>query len=108
MDATVKDTGGDLDTGVTDTGADTGVNDTGADTGTNDTGTNDTGTEDTGVEDTGNPNAVAIQLISISDWHGQLDPLSATAPSTIAVGGAAVLSSYFARERATNPNTITV
>jgi 5'-nucleotidase len=105
-DAMVKDTGGGLDTGTNDTGVvDTGTE---QDTGIEDTGTNDTGVEDTGVVDTGNPNAIAIQLISISDWHAQLDPLNPTAPSTIAVGGAAALSSYFQQERAANPNTITV
>lgn len=42
-----------------------------------------------------------IQLLDVSDWHAQLDPVSG-------VGGAAVLSSYFAAERAANPNTLTV
>ena len=43
---------------------------------------------------------VNVQLLNVSDWHGQLDPLGT-------VGGAAVLSTYFKNERATNPNTIT-
>ncbi|HXH89263.1 MAG TPA: 5'-nucleotidase C-terminal domain-containing protein [Gaiellaceae bacterium] len=43
---------------------------------------------------------VQIQILSISDWHAQLDPISG-------VGGASVLSSYFKAERAANPNTLT-
>lgn len=48
---------------------------------------------------------VTIQLLSVSDWHAQLDPI--TVGST-RVGGAAVLSSYFKAERAANPNTLTL
>ena len=44
--------------------------------------------------------AVTVQLLNVSDWHGQLDPLNG-------VGGAAVISSYWKADRATNPNTIT-
>lgn len=44
---------------------------------------------------------VDIQIINVSDWHGQLDPISG-------VGGAAVLSAYFQNERAANPNTLTL
>lgn len=47
------------------------------------------------------PATVKIQLLSISDWHAQLDPVNG-------VGGAAVLSSYFQAERAANPNTLTL
>ena len=43
---------------------------------------------------------VDIQILDVSDWHAQLDPLSG-------VGGAAVLSAYFQAERAANPNTLT-
>jgi 5'-nucleotidase len=46
------------------------------------------------------PGSEAIQLLHVSDWHGQLDPVSG-------VGGAAVLSSYFRAERAANPRTLT-
>jgi 5'-nucleotidase len=46
-----------------------------------------------------------IQVLTVSDWHGQLDPLSVGAT---AVGGAAVLSAYFQAERASNPNTLTL
>jgi 2',3'-cyclic-nucleotide 2'-phosphodiesterase (5'-nucleotidase family) len=45
---------------------------------------------------------VNIQLLTVSDWHGQL-----TSINTPAVGGAAVLSSYFKADRAANPNTLT-
>ena len=37
-----------------------------------------------------------LQILAISDWQGQLDPLSG-------VGGAATLSSYFDQERASRP-----
>lgn len=41
-----------------------------------------------------------VVILSISDWHGQLDPIGG-------VGGAAVLSAYFARERQAHPSTLT-
>lgn len=44
---------------------------------------------------------VDIQLLNVSDWHGQLDPISG-------VGGAAVISAYWQAERAANPNTLTM
>jgi 2',3'-cyclic-nucleotide 2'-phosphodiesterase (5'-nucleotidase family) len=44
---------------------------------------------------------VEVQLLTISDWHAQLEPISG-------VGGAAVLSSYFKADRAANPNTLTL
>lgn len=40
-----------------------------------------------------------IQVLNVSDFHGQLDPQGA-------VGGAAVLSSYWRQDRAANPNTL--
>lgn len=43
-----------------------------------------------------------IQLLTVSDWHGQIVPLSTTPP----VGGAAVLKAYFDQARAANPNTL--
>ena len=46
-----------------------------------------------------------IQIVNVSDWHGQLDPLVV---GTTQVGGAAVLSAYFQQERAANPNTLTL
>lgn len=48
--------------------------------------------------DAGRP-SVTIQIINVSDWHAQLDPLNG-------VGGAAALSTYFKQERAANPNTL--
>ncbi len=43
---------------------------------------------------------VKIQLLTVSDWHGQLQPVSG-------VGGAAFLKTYFDQARADNPNTLT-
>lgn len=51
------------------------------------------------------PGPEDIQLLSVSDWHGQLDPVSVSGVGN--VGGAAVLSSYFAKERAAVPRTLT-
>jgi 2',3'-cyclic-nucleotide 2'-phosphodiesterase (5'-nucleotidase family) len=48
---------------------------------------------------------IEIQILNVSDWHGQLDPLVV---GTAQVGGAAVLSAYFQADRAANPNTITL
>lgn len=48
---------------------------------------------------------VTIQVLSISDWRGQVDPLIIDGAQ---VGGAAVLSAYFKQERAANPNTLTL
>jgi 5'-nucleotidase len=44
---------------------------------------------------------VNIQILNVSDWHGQLDPNNG-------VGGAAVLSAYFQQDRAANLNTLTL
>ncbi len=49
----------------------------------------------------GSNQPVTIQILSVSDWHAQLDPING-------VGGAAVLSTYFQNERAANPNTLTL
>ncbi|HVM11246.1 MAG TPA: 5'-nucleotidase C-terminal domain-containing protein [Actinomycetota bacterium] len=49
---------------------------------------------------------IQIQLLSVSDWHAQLDPVSVSGVGD--VGGAAALSSYFRAERAANPNTLTL
>lgn len=46
------------------------------------------------------PATVEVQLLSVSDWHGQIDPLNG-------VGGAAAISSYWKADRLANPNTIT-
>jgi 2',3'-cyclic-nucleotide 2'-phosphodiesterase (5'-nucleotidase family) len=48
--------------------------------------------------------AVDIQILNISDWHGQLDPVSVSGVGN--VGGAAVLKAYFDQHRAANPNTL--
>lgn len=48
---------------------------------------------------------VDIQILNVSDWHGQLDPLAVGATQ---VGGAAVISAYWQADRAANPNTITL
>jgi 2',3'-cyclic-nucleotide 2'-phosphodiesterase (5'-nucleotidase family) len=45
-----------------------------------------------------------IQLLSVSDWHGQLTPLGS--PPNL-IGGAAALKAYFDGFRAANPNTLT-
>ncbi len=49
---------------------------------------------------------VDIQFLSLSDWHGQLDPLSIFGVGN--VGGAAVISSYWQADRAANPNTLSL
>ncbi|MBI2372654.1 MAG: 5'-nucleotidase C-terminal domain-containing protein [Deltaproteobacteria bacterium] len=58
--------------------------------------------------DAGPPVGTRIQLLSLSDWHGQLDPLPPASGSTISIGGAAVLATYFARERAEIAETLLV
>ncbi len=49
---------------------------------------------------------IELQILSVSDWHGQLDPLFVFGQGTF--GGAAELSTYFQQERANNPNTLTL
>jgi 2',3'-cyclic-nucleotide 2'-phosphodiesterase (5'-nucleotidase family) len=44
---------------------------------------------------------VTIQFLNVSDWHGQVDPLSVTGVGN--VGGAAVLSTYWQQERQAYP-----
>lgn len=48
---------------------------------------------------------VDIQILNVSDWHGQLDPLVV---GVTQIGGAAALSTYFQNERLANPNTLTL
>ena len=48
---------------------------------------------------------VTIQLLNVSDFHGQLDPLVV---GTAQIGGAAALAAYFAADRTANPNTLTL
>lgn len=55
----------------------------------------------TGVAGAAPRGTVDIQLLNVSDWHGQLDPISG-------VGGAAVISAYWQADRAANPNTLTL
>jgi 2',3'-cyclic-nucleotide 2'-phosphodiesterase (5'-nucleotidase family) len=47
---------------------------------------------------------MTLQVLSVSDWHAQLDPLSVSGIGN--VGGAAYLSTYFQAERAANPHTL--
>ncbi|MBI4815004.1 MAG: 5'-nucleotidase C-terminal domain-containing protein [Deltaproteobacteria bacterium] len=110
----VSDTGvGPADSGVAEPdsgeGADTGSAHPDA-TASGDTGTAevDAGRDAGSPSDTGGATSTRIQLLSISDWHGQLDPLAPAQGSTITIGGAAVLSTYFARERAEVANTLLV
>jgi 5'-nucleotidase len=49
---------------------------------------------------------VEVQILSVSDWHGQLDALSV--PMVGNVGGAAALSTIFANERQRNKRTVTL
>lgn len=59
---------------------------------------------------------VRVQILQLSDWHGQIDPLSASRMVATAdggsmtqdIGGAAALSAYFRRDRMMNPNTLTL
>ena len=51
------------------------------------------------------PEPVEIKVLSISDWHAQLDPLFVLGEGTF--GGAAQLSTFFQQEREENPNTLT-
>lgn len=53
--------------------------------------------------DAGAARTVELQLLSISDWHAQLDSLVVSGAE---IGGAGVLSAYFKQERAANPNTL--
>jgi 5'-nucleotidase len=48
-----------------------------------------------------------IQIVTVSDWHGQLDPLSETANNiTTTYGGLGLLKTYIDQARAANANTI--
>ncbi len=49
---------------------------------------------------------VTLQFLSVSDWHGQLDPLDVFGLGRR--GGASVISTYWQADRATNPNTVTL
>jgi 5'-nucleotidase len=47
-----------------------------------------------------------LQILSVSDFHGQLDPLDITGVGR--VGGVEALSSYWAADRSAQPNTLLV
>jgi 5'-nucleotidase len=48
---------------------------------------------------------VTLQILAVSDWHGQLDPQDVFGIGL--VGGAGVISTYWQQDRAANPNTLT-
>lgn len=55
------------------------------------------------------PDTVDIQVLDISDWHGQLDPISITGlAGGVPLGGAGALSTYFKSERLNYANTLTL
>jgi 5'-nucleotidase len=47
-----------------------------------------------------------VQLLSLSDWHGQIDPGPDVDGTADYFGGAAYLSQFFKDDRAKNPNTL--
>jgi 2',3'-cyclic-nucleotide 2'-phosphodiesterase (5'-nucleotidase family) len=49
-----------------------------------------------------------IQLVTVSDWHGQLEPFDVdpSPAATVVGGGAAFLKVYFDNARVANPNTL--
>ena len=49
--------------------------------------------------------STTIQLLSVSNWLGQITPLGSGSRAT---GGAAALKAYFDQARAENPNTLTL
>jgi 5'-nucleotidase len=53
---------------------------------------------------------VELQILTISDWHAQLDPLTGKFPDggNASIGGASALSAHFQREKQANPNTLIV
>jgi len=89
------------------------VDDTGAEAMPDTSGRPDTEMPDTAAADTTLPDTPAdapvpkptldFSIINVSDWHGQIDPLTetnATTQVTTEYGGVAVLSTYFKDERA--------
>ncbi|MGH2401264.1 MAG: bifunctional metallophosphatase/5'-nucleotidase [Candidatus Limnocylindria bacterium] len=60
----------------------------------------------TGAQARGPREPVEIQFLNVSDWHGQVDPLSITGVGD--VGGAAVISAYWKADGLANPNTMTL
>jgi 2',3'-cyclic-nucleotide 2'-phosphodiesterase (5'-nucleotidase family) len=59
-----------------------------------------------GLAQAQSPEQLDIRFIAVSDWHGQVEPLSIFGEGTF--GGAAALSTYFQMERLDNPNTLTL
>lgn len=59
-----------------------------------------------GVQGVKPPDVVQIQVLDISDWHGQIDPVNVFGVGDI--GGAAALSTYFDIERAGFENNLTL
>jgi 5'-nucleotidase len=49
------------------------------------------------------PGTVEISLLNISDFHGNLEPLTVNG---VAVGGSPALTAYIEQERRQNPNTV--
>src|SRR5581483_986363 len=81
-----------------------GGTDGGTEAGTMDSPAMDGTVTDTGVE----PGSADFQIIDISDWHAQLDPISETDSmgESQSYGGLGVLMAYMAKERSANPNTL--
>src|SRR6188768_482521 len=54
--------------------------------------------------------STTIQILNVSDWHGNLDPINISTSRTTAknVGGASVISDMWKQDRANNPNTLTL
>lgn len=52
------------------------------------------------------PEAIELQILQYSDWHGQLDPLDF--PGEGIFGGAAELATSFRADEADNPNTLII
>jgi len=49
---------------------------------------------------------VTIQFLNVSDWHGQIPPLAVTGVGN--VGGSAAIAAYWAADRVSNPNSLTL
>lgn len=53
------------------------------------------------------PQTVNVQLVTVSDWHAQLQPINIGTPTApVYIGGAAALKAYFDQARQANPNTL--
>ena len=63
---------------------------------------------ETSQTDAQRPAAGEIQLLTISDWHGQLEPFAEADADKVnqLYGGISVLKAYFDRERLKNPSTL--